>query len=701
MAKKKSIINVKTIAYAVITLVIAAFLIMLVPLNSFTHGFYFNKFTRASIPESDWYEPVSLEEPYMVTCNPNKNFAGVAVYFAENNATSGSITLTIDTGSEVIDTITVDSNDIPDGDWYIFESSAKYKDDVAYRITIDASSCDKAPSLQSVSENYTDKEIFRNDCTALITLGYAHDTFQSYEKSLITLFLLTVLLFLAGEFFLNGKKQSITRTVSVFFAVTTVFNWVFMFNSIDDENTSFVGFQYDSEILVLDGFNALDNGVSLSPYGLGTYNSFWTYVTDDNWYESYNRTSPTILIAKNEGTQNLAKVGNVVHFERGQQYRIIDVIDYGDRYGITLDSPEVFSARTHGALSGITFYSEDGTRLAPGVYEGYISSLGLQGKVFRRIAGNWNSSVREQNLRMVTSFLTALVLSGIVLLINRRYNFLMALCFGITFLLSPWIVNYGNSLYWVEVTWFMPMLIGLICSIWIDNKWVRIASYVMAFISIMIKSLCGYEFITAVMLGLITFVLVDLLDAIIKKDKKKAFLVFRTTVILGIAALLGFFMAIVLHANLRGDGSIAEGISSIIERDVLRRVGGGGLNDFEELYWDSFNASTYETFSKYFHFKTDVIAGIDPNMFTPLVILPVVILVYDYFHKKLNTTNALLYVVTFLSSISWFVLAKNHSYIHTHMNFVMWYFGFVQICLYIIADKIYRFTSSRKEADLK
>ena len=50
----------------------------------------------------------------------------------------------------------------------------------------------------------------------------------------------------------------------------------------------------------------------------------------------------------------------------------------------------------------------------------------------------------------------ALVLALITVLVGRKYNVLLGLCFGFTFLLSPWIVNFSNSVYWVEVTWFLP-----------------------------------------------------------------------------------------------------------------------------------------------------------------------------------------------------------------------------------------------------
>lgn len=43
-----------------------------------------------------------------------------------------------------------------------------------------------------------------------------------------------------------------------------------------------------------------------------------------------------------------------------------------------------------------------------------------------------------------------------------------------------------------------------------------------------------------------------------------------------------------------------------------------------------------------------------------------------------------LYYVMLLAPMSWFVLAKSHSYVHTHMNFVLWYFGFIAIMIYMI-----------------
>jgi len=190
------------------------------------------------------------------------------------------------------------------------------------------------------------------------------------------------------------------------------------------------------------------------------------------------------------------------------------------------------------------------------------------------------------------------------------------------------------------------------------------------------------------MMGLIAFLLVDCLLAALKKDKKKAELIFRTMFILGTIAIVGFIVAICIHASLRGDGSIVEGMKNIIKEDVLRRTNGGDLNEFSPNYWQSFNASIWETFNKYFHFNTEVIAGIAGNLFPLLCMIPLCVFGYEYKTKTLNIELASMYVVFFLTSISWFCLAKSHSYIHTHMNYVLWYFGFVQICIYVIVNKI-------------
>lgn len=50
-----------------------------------------------------------------------------------------------------------------------------------------------------------------------------------------------------------------------------------------------------------------------------------------------------------------------------------------------------------------------------------------------------------------------------------------------------------------------------------------------------------------------------------------------------------------------------------------------------------------------------------------------------------------LLVLSMMATLSWIVLAKSHSYIHIHMNFVLWYFGYVQMCMYLIVVETLRY----------
>lgn len=309
----------------------------------------------------------------------------------------------------------------------------------------------------------------------------------------------------------------------------------------------------------------------------------------------------------------------------------------------------------------------------------YKSQFGLQGKIFQIFY-----KIPVKVIKAVLCFLLAAVFMSIVILIKKKYSLLLAFCFYITFLLSPWIVNFARNLYWVEFTWFVPMLLGLICSIYPENKRISMICYVGAFVSLFIKCLCGYEYITVIMLAMISFLLVDFFVSCANKDKNKMRILFKHILILGICAVLGFLAALLIHARIRGDRNIIDGLKSIYKNDVLRRTLGGNPANFPRKdLQDSINASIFSVLKRYFTFSAfgnidQIISGIPWRCFLPMSILPILIFSYK---RKLE--DVLLYIVFFITCVSWFVLGKSHSYIHVTMNYVLWYFGFIQVCFYI------------------
>lgn len=323
----------------------------------------------------------------------------------------------------------------------------------------------------------------------------------------------------------------------------------------------------------------------------------------------------------------------------------------------------------------------------------YTSQFGLQGHVFSFLYNK--IKLPFWSLKLICCTILAIIIVAICYLIGYKYNKLMGIVFYITFLLSPWIVAFARNLYWVEFTWFLPALLGIILSIDMTKKKLLLPSI---FISILIKCLCGYEYITTIMLMTISFFIVDFF---VTKDKNKRKEIFKTTIMVGITCIMAFITALSIHSILRGEGNVLEGLKSIYKNDVLRRtIIVSNKVQFPEIYQKSLDASVIETVCKYFSWHTDIILGIKGEYFRLICIITIAIIIYNILKKKKNYyRDTVMFIVFLFTTISWFILGKSHSYIHTTMNYVLWYFGFIQICIYIIIKfisiKIYQI--GRKE----
>lgn len=315
-------------------------------------------------------------------------------------------------------------------------------------------------------------------------------------------------------------------------------------------------------------------------------------------------------------------------------------------------------------------------------FESYTSQYGLQGHIFSFLKINFNIPFKLLNI--LCSSLLAIVLFFICYIISNKYSKLLGIIFYLTFLLSPWVIAFANNLYWVEFTWFLPTLFALMLSQNYSKKRIYVP---LIFASILIKCLCGYEYITSIMLMTISFFIVDLFTC--KKEQRKQ--IFITILIVGVSCLAAFILALLIHANLRGNGNILEGIKQIYENDIVRRtLNLPGSDKFDQtVFGNSIKASIFDTINKYFVWNTNIIFGISGEFFKLLIFSSFIFAIYDVIEKsKTSKRNLAMYVIFLITTLSWYVLGKSHSYIHVHLNYVLWYFGFVQICLYIVFKQI-------------
>jgi len=310
-------------------------------------------------------------------------------------------------------------------------------------------------------------------------------------------------------------------------------------------------------------------------------------------------------------------------------------------------------------------------------YSAYASQVGLQGMVYSLVAKLTARLDVFLYLRFASCFFLTITIFGIVGQLYKRYGMLFASVFGIITFASPWIVNFSRNLYWVEFTWFLPMLIGLL---WLNYEKKRKFIYPLFFVVIFIKCLCGYEYISTIMMSAILFLIVEW---ICNKEKRKTLT--KGVFCVGVFCVLGFVMAMLVHAYIYADGHIVQGIAGILE-DLVQRRTFGDAAAFDPAYAESLNASIFDVLKKYFWSAGEFMYG---KRMLLLFIVAIIALIYQRIVlKEKNLFEISIFLISFLATVSWLVLGKAHSYIHTHMNFVMFYMGWAQISVYIICKAI-------------
>ena len=191
-------------------------------------------------------------------------------------------------------------------------------------------------------------------------------------------------------------------------------------------------------------------------------------------------------------------------FQSDSEYDVYSKL-YSNKFGKNTDS-----------LYGLSIiYDKDGKSLYNKVHMNefdesykvvdYRSQIGLQGHIMSFLFNKLNVSLSMLKLMCIT--LLAIVLVAICYFICKKYNNLLGAVFYFTFLLSPWVVAFARNLYWVEFTWFLPVLFALMLSMNYSKKKIFVP---LIFISILVKCMCGYEYITTIMLSTISFFLIPI-----------------------------------------------------------------------------------------------------------------------------------------------------------------------------------------------
>lgn len=478
---------------------------------------------------------------------------------------------------------------------------------------------------------------------------------------------------------ISGKNKLLLFTILFVIMCSAFFSY--------DKN-----FQADSETLVTGPLRGNIEHIDKGIYPLGRYigidgimMNYSKREKSKQWKDGYSVDEPALVISNNNFSKEFVEKLAIIKDKIGNEYTVEDYTYDGDYIRLKLPSGVRLSKEINGSLTELQYFDANGDALSIGKISDYKSQFGLQGLILENISPKGLSYLKIRNIaRGVCIVILAAVLIAICYLIGKKYNWLLAGAYYVTFCTSPWIVNFAPNLYWVEFTWFIPMLIGLGVTMTNMCFKYRFLAYCGALTAITVKCLCGYEYISTIIMGMIMFPLVDMIISWKNGDGKRTGLYLKLALGLCIVGVVGFWIALTMHGYVRGDGNIYTGLQDIYQHDVLRRTLGGNAADFPKVYENSLNASILSVVYKYMIFNTKIVLGIPGKLFPVIALLPMVI---SYYYKRKDRklfSNEVwgLYIISFLATTSWYVLAKAHSYIHVHMNYVLWYFGFVQICIY-------------------
>ncbi len=334
----------------------------------------------------------------------------------------------------------------------------------------------------------------------------------------------------------------------------------------------------------------------------------------------------------------------------------------------------------------------------------YTSQFGLQGVVLGAVYRIVGGDVEVFACRAACVFtgLTACVLAAFFGSVARRVGPTAGDVGVLLTAGSPVLLPFATSLYWVPFLTLAPFL-----AVWLLYPrcersrvgFVALLGLVVALVCL--KSLCGYEYITTVILAPVAALVYHRAAA---GDRLRTCL--RPAASIVAAGLVGFALALALHA---------AQLEWVVGKDPLATIGGRASGMTVRGPVDT-AALNYACLAPDAGFLPDRIrfplrllvnyfwlpATATPVTWGPaggfasfgLVVLGFLAVAWAIRRRELPGAIAALVPaggVGFLAGLSWHILAHNHTYIHTHLNLICYFVPFALIAYSVAGWVIERF----------
>ena len=340
----------------------------------------------------------------------------------------------------------------------------------------------------------------------------------------------------------------------------------------------------------------------------------------------------------------------------------------------------------------------------------YMSQTGGQGIIFSLLDRliPFSPQIKLWSFYVLTALLSAIALTAIVSWFYEEFGGWVAIFVIGSAVLSQWLTVFGKNLWWSLWAFYLPMIVVMYYlkrhRVPSDRQFIRFG--ILIFIAVSIKCFInGYEYITTTLLMMmVPFVYYVMLD----KWSGRQYV--KWTLAAGLRSGVAIFFSVVMLCFQIGaakDGFM-DGVEHVLWSFGKRTY--AEPQDYPEVYAASLEAGTIGVVITYVNgiffdlnnylsnantFVSDFLLKIRYAYLIVLFLLMSVLLFLR--GKKIVAAQrqqniALIWTTWFsmLAPLSWYVIFKAHSYIHTHMSFLLWqmpfmFFGFAVFGVTVMA----------------
>lgn len=329
-------------------------------------------------------------------------------------------------------------------------------------------------------------------------------------------------------------------------------------------------------------------------------------------------------------------------------------------------------------------------------YEAYYSQPGMQGffyGIFCKITGVTGESSLTFFYWLISLF-TALIFTLFLIWVQVRWRLAIAVFTFITILFSQWIIYFGHNLFWVLGIFYLPFVASLWFLQCAESRIKRplLMTFVLLFSTMLLKCLfTGFEYITTTS---IMSVVPWIFFGIVYKWNLKSFLSRFFSVSAGIISAIIITLLWLATQLSFIKGSLSEGFKYILYSLNTRTYSVNNVS-IDSSFQESLDSNLFDVLATYWNgtafdlshwFDNPFMQSMSKISFGTCIILFLVISfiviksdsikTYPTFRRQQIALIITLWV-SLLAPLSWFVIFKGHSSVHTHMNHIVWHMPFM------------------------